>query len=464
MDNNNNNMENNSSQQPGNTPSGGNAMPENATSGNGAMSGNTNPGGSAMPENNTSPGGSTMPGNVNPGGSVMPENTTFGGSAMPENTTSGNGAMPENANPGGSTMSGNTPPSGSTMFGNTTPGGSATSGSTPSGASPMSGSTPPNAGPMPGSIPPGFQWRPERVQEEIRRTRHQYERPLYVAVIVLGAIGLLISIIYFVAGGGIMGSMKAFFGEMNILGLMIISGFMIAILSVLGVIGSILFMCLAYLFGVYSYYGDEMSYSIRVSEKNFPEIYEKVREYTWLLGLKKEPEVYVQQMNGSLNAYTVWVPGKTFIHLNSEIVDIAYMENKDFDTVFFVMAHEFGHIHLNHVQLYYNLWTMLVNSIPLLGNAVFSNLLSRAREYSADRVAQALTDGKNQVECMMLLGAGRHLYKYTDSIDYMQKIMGRYNPVERFARWCINLLSSHPIMPFRTAAILDPEKKSGRLI
>ena len=215
---------------------------------------------------------------------------------------------------------------------------------------------------------------------------------------------------------------------------------------------------------MYRTYADQMSYSIRVSEKNYPEIYQKVREYTWLLGWKKEPEVYVQQMNGSLNAFTCWVPGKVFIQLNAEIVDIAYMEHKDFDTIFFVMAHEFGHAYLHHVQLYYSFWSMLASFIPFLGSNILLPMLSRSREYSADRVAQALTGGVAQEDCMMLLGAGRHSYKYVDTQSYISEIMAHYGPIERFFRWLVNLLASHPIMPYRVQAILDPYKRSGRLL
>lgn len=238
----------------------------------------------------------------------------------------------------------------------------------------------------------------------------------------------------------------------------------IIILSLMFGAGAIIILVVMSLYQMYRTYADQMSYSIRVSEKNYPEIYQKVREYTWLLGWKKEPEVYVQQMNGSLNAFTCWVPGKVFIQLNAEIVDIAYMEHKDFDTIFFVMAHEFGHAYLHHVQLYYSFWSMLASFIPFLGSNILLPMLSRSREYSADRVAQALTGGVAQEDCMMLLGAGRHSYKYVDTQSYISEILAHYGPVERFFRWLVNLLASHPIMPYRVQAILDPYKRSGRLL
>ena len=128
------------------------------------------------------------------------------------------------------------------------------------------------------------------------------------------------------------------------------------------------------------------------------------------------------------------------------------------------MAHEMGHIFLHHVQIYYTIWAILANFIPVIGSNVLIPALSRSREYSSDRVAQALTGGVGQEDCMMLLAVGRHAYKYVDTGDYLRNITANHNAIERFARWCTNLVASHPIMPFRVRAILDPSKKSGRLL
>ena len=308
---------------------------------------------------------------------------------------------------------------------------------------------------------------PEEVQQEIRKTRHKKEVPLYILVIALGILGVfgamnfhsdLQELVEDITGAILEdGSLSGVASES-------LGSALIALVGILTGVGSILFLLIGTLVSVYKTYGDQLSYSVRVSETNFPEIYEKVQEYTRLLGLKKAPEVFVQQMNGTLNAFTSWIPGKTFIQMNAEMVDIAYLENRDFDTVFFVMAHEFGHIYLHHVQLAYVFWSMLVNFIPVLGTAVFDKLLSRAREYSADRVGQALTGGKNQEECMMLLGVGRHLYKHVNAEEYLNNITRRPPALARLARWCTNLLASHPIIPLRVRAILDPEKKSGHLL
>ena len=299
------------------------------------------------------------------------------------------------------------------------------------------------------------QLTPAGVQAEIKKTRHKKEVPLYVFLIIVGLIACTVLVLRDVQGDGLLVEIREFLSDLPDLSSRDPESIMqlaIVILSLVFGTGAIALMIIVSLYQMFRTYADQMSYSIRVSEKNYPEIYQKVREYTRLLGWKKEPEVYVQQMNGALNAFTCWVPGKVFVQLNAEIVDIAYMEHKDFDTIFFVMAHEFGHAYLHHVQLYYSFWSMLASFIPFLGSNILLPMLSRSREYSADRVAQALTGGVAQEDCMMLLGAGRHSYKYVDTQSYISEIMAHY------------LLASHPIMPYRVQAILDPYKRSGRLL
>ena len=309
---------------------------------------------------------------------------------------------------------------------------------------------------------------PQDVQAVIRQTRYNKEIPIYVITIIAGIVGVICLLSQFEAETSFLNDIKEIFDETNpsdSFGIAAILGILIFILGIIGGIGAFILFFISYLASLYGLYADQMSYSIRVSENNYPEIYAKVLEYSYLLGWRKPPEVYVQQMNGELNAFTCWVPGRVFIQLNAEMVDIAYLEHIDFDTLFFVMAHEFGHAYLHHVQLYYTFWNTFVNFIPVIGPYLLMPLLSRAREYSADRVAQALTGGKNQIDCMMLLAAGRHAYKYTNVYDYLAWVdKRRYNYFERFARFIVNLLADHPIMPYRTAAILDPYRKSGKLL
>ena len=287
-----------------------------------------------------------------------------------------------------------------------------------------------------------YQNRGALVREEIRRTRHRSELLLYTVCILAGLIAACFVVFFLSDDLDVIAELKnllGFFGLEE--GGADYTGGLVVLLILAGVIGgvaSIIFMLVAYIASVYAIYAQQLSYSIRVSEKNFPEIYWKVREFSELMDLPVVPEVYVQQMNGELNAFTCWVPGRIF--------------------------HEMGHAYLHHVQLQYTLWCMPVNFIPVLGTYILYPLLSRSREYSADRVAQALTGGTGELSAMMMLSAGRHAYKYVSPEDYLREITRKRKPLERFAVWVVNLLASHPIMPYRTRAILDTGKRSGKLL
>ena len=300
----------------------------------------------------------------------------------------------------------------------------------------------------------------QKVRWEIKRTRHRKELPLYCWLIFIGFLAVLILLS---RRSGIPDLQELIAGNKDKEDIAVVFWTFYVLLSLFSGIGAVVLLLISMIVSMYRYYGGQLAYSVRVSEVNFPEIYAKVQEYTRLLGLTREPEVYVRQMNGQVNAYTSWIPGRAFIQLNAEIVDLAYMENRDFDTVFFVMAHEFGHIQLHHVQLHYIFWPALGMFFPVIGQFVYHGW-QRAREYSADRVAQALTDGQAQLETMMMLSAGRHAYKHVDAADYLERITAKQGALARFARWCINFGSTHPIHPYRVQAILDPEKRSGRLV
>ena len=290
---------------------------------------------------------------------------------------------------------------------------------------------------------------PGEVKKEIRKLRHKAERPLYWILFVMNILILLCAFVFTMAMQS--SDLSGFIDDPDI----------IELLQTIN--GGIVFFYLAYviiafLCAFYQLYASELSYAIKVTPRNFPEIYEKSVEFSKNLGMKKVPEVYIRQQNGILNAFSAWVIGKRYVQLNSEIVDIAYMENKDFDTLYFVMAHEFGHHYFNHVTLAHSFSFLLPRIIPILGP-----LYSRSQEYTADRVAQVLTESTG-IKCMAMLSAGRHLYPYVDAEDYLENIYRHPNVLERLGRWIVNLTVDHPIAPFRVAAIVDPEQKSGRLI
>ncbi|MCI8409276.1 MAG: M48 family metallopeptidase [Lachnospiraceae bacterium] len=192
--------------------------------------------------------------------------------------------------------------------------------------------------------------------------------------------------------------------------------------------------------------------SIRITPKNFPEIYERVELYAKRLGMKKVPEVYIIQQNGILNAFSAFIIRKQYIEIFSDIFEIAYREHKDLESISFIIAHEMAHIHYKHATFGYNFKMLFSNRIPIL-----SSTASRAREYSCDRLAQKLT-GNDGIEAMFSLMAGKHLYKMVDKEDYMEYAKS----VKGIFIWVANLVADHPIMTKRIIA-LEKGEGSGKL-
>ena len=261
---------------------------------------------------------------------------------------------------------------------------------------------------------PVLSYRSPLDPQEIAAVRHSAENPLFIVCIVFGAIIsllLLFTIVY------------------------------------LPMIVAMIFI------GLYQLHARTRASAIRVSERNFPEIYKKSVEFAEKLGMRKVPAVYIVQQNGMLNAFAAAVVGKRYASINAEIVDVAYSGDKDFEPVYYVLAHEFAHHYFKHTSIFHvfvNFFGMLV---PIIGTAH-----SRAREYSSDRLAQLLM-GKDCAREAMLLSAGRRLYSLVDLGDYLENAK-----TERgFFLWMTNLFSTHPIQLKRIAALADPNRENGEL-
>jgi Zn-dependent protease with chaperone function len=216
--------------------------------------------------------------------------------------------------------------------------------------------------------------------------------------------------------------------------------------------GMVVGLLIALPFLLYYTYAGYRSMSVKITENNFPEIHEIVKEYAQRLGMKKLPAIYLVQGNGILNAFATCIPFKQYIELYADLVEVAYREHNDMDTLRFIIAHEMTHIYLGHAKLYYNYSILFANMVPIL-----PNIASRAREYSCDRIAQRLS-GSDGIDAMMSLTAGIHLYKKVDKDDYIENAKN----VKGFFVWCYNLACSHPVTSKRVLA-LQMKEGSGKL-
>ena len=202
---------------------------------------------------------------------------------------------------------------------------------------------------------------------------------------------------------------------------------------------------------LYYMYAQYRSMSLRITERNFPEVYRLIEEYAHRLGIKV-PKAYVMQQNGILNAFSAFLPRRQWICIHSELFEVAYREYKDMDALAFVIAHEMAHIYYGHATLGYNLSIMFSKMIPILGTTA-----SRTREYSCDRLAQRLT-GADGVDAMLVLVVDRHLYKLVDKEDYIEEMKSQRG----FFLWIYNLLADHPVMCKRIVALAEGSG-SGKL-
>lgn len=186
--------------------------------------------------------------------------------------------------------------------------------------------------------------------------------------------------------------------------------------------------------------------AVKVTPKQFGEIHEMAVRYAAAMGLKKTPEVYLIQENGALNAFASNVIRKRFIIINIDLLEIAYRQYNDLSSIGFVLAHEMAHIRLKHVSVCNRYSVIFSQILPIIGPA-----LSRVREYSCDRLAQAAS-GDNGIKALMALTMGKHLYKNTDVEDYLESSKN----ARGFWIWIVNLCSSHPILPKRIRALSEP--------
>lgn len=291
---------------------------------------------------------------------------------------------------------------------------------------------------------------PPFTKQELASFRHKAEKPLYCFMVFINVAVIVAAVIC---------SIFAYYGEGPLTGEAgewIIRNLFGASSENVEAYAEVLFILimlpLILMAAVYLYYAQYRANSIRITEKNFPEIYQVVEDYSKRLGLKRVPKIYLTQENGVLNAFSTFILRRQYIVLLTDLFEVAYLEHHDLESMKFIIAHEMSHIRLRHATFSYQMSILFANYIPIL-----SSTLSRAREYSCDRVAQHLV-GVSGVEPMLALVVGKHLYKKVDIEDYVKHC----RETRGFFVFLLNMLSTHPIMPKRIQALLKGSG-SGRL-
>ncbi len=138
--------------------------------------------------------------------------------------------------------------------------------------------------------------------------------------------------------------------------------------------------------------------AVRLGPAQFPELYRRVQELARAAGLRNEPEAYLLEAGGSLNALATKLFRGRMIVLFSDLLDAC---GDDLAARDMVIGHEIGHLkagHLDHLLL-----TGPGRLTPFLGSAY-----SRACERTCDRWGAALCgDPAGAVRGLAILAAGR---------------------------------------------------------
>jgi Zn-dependent protease with chaperone function len=231
------------------------------------------------------------------------------------------------------------------------------------------------------------------------KLRSPYEMPLYVFSVLVNL--LIIALI--LVGALLLGFLNALAGEP-------LSGPAVEVIRV-AFVALLLLVPALVVYRQLTRAGTRGS-AVRLSRRQFPDIYSVKEDFARKLGLKREPEIYLMSGNGTLNAFAASTFGYDFVVIHSELFSNTYENNKE--ALAFIVGHELGHLRLGHTRLWYQLSVAYVDRVPLLGG-----FLSRAREFSCDRHGAYLAPQGE--EGLVLLAAGRYVYKEVDVGELLEQ-------------------------------------------
>ncbi|QKS69987.1 M48 family metalloprotease [Paenalkalicoccus suaedae] len=216
--------------------------------------------------------------------------------------------------------------------------------------------------------------------------------------------------------------------------------YLFAIISIIGVV-IVLFAFLIMLLLNAIQLGSIRGNGMRVSQNQFPDIYQRAEQLSAEIGLTKTPDFFVVQSEGSLNAFATRFFGRSMIVMYSEVFDLAREQGeKELD---FIIAHELAHIKRNHV--WKNILTFPARFVPFLSQAY-----SRSCEYTCDRHAASLIqDATAAKSALTMLSVGKVMYREVNEDAFLEQIHSESNG----AVWLSEVLSTHPILPKRILSV-----------
>jgi len=180
--------------------------------------------------------------------------------------------------------------------------------------------------------------------------------------------------------------------------------------------------------------------SVKLGPQQMPELYNRVVDIAHRIGMKRVPDVYLQQHGGILNAFATRFGRRRFVVLYSDLVRAC---GDNLDALDFIIAHELGHIHRGHLN-----WRWLVAPalfVPFLGTAY-----SRACEYTCDRYGfQASSDKNRSLDGLCILAVGPQFVPYVNKQAFAAQRDDLNTAFMKLGHW----FSTHPPLADRVAAL-----------
>lgn len=154
--------------------------------------------------------------------------------------------------------------------------------------------------------------------------------------------------------------------------------------------------------------------AVRISEQQYPEIYQMHLQCCSTLDIKTPPEIYLLNGDGLLNALATRFMGRNFVVLFTDVVDALQRQPA---AIKFYIGHELGHIKQGHLG--WGPFLFPSSILPLIGAAY-----SRAKEYTCDIHGQACCDKpQDAVAGVAVLAAGVQVWNKLNVSQYAEQSM-----------------------------------------
>lgn len=194
--------------------------------------------------------------------------------------------------------------------------------------------------------------------------------------------------------------------------------------------------------------------SVQVNERQFPELHKIVTDYSCELGLSRAPMTFVENGNGTVNAFAVKMLSKKYIILKSDLVDLMLKRGR-MDELAVIIGHELAHHAAGHTAFFRNLLILPGRIIPFIGAAY-----GRACELTADRIGYVLGgDCKTAQNSLIAIALGAQ--SLADQVD-IEQFEAQEHEIPDFMGFIHKIFSSHPRMTRRVIELREFDKRQTR--